>query len=447
MARQLRFLESKEASINAAAPIPVTKQTKLNGRSGTFVDNMLLPVHRWYRYSAGFSAEWVRETIQGYQKRHGDSKISVLDPFAGVGTTLVACSSENIIGRGFENHPFIHRLAVAKLYGIGVDPSTLCELFETFMGTLPARHYEYSGGPPLLAKCYTPETLQELILMRNHFLDRFDMRTHESELLWLAITAILRPCSNVGTAQWQYVLPNKKRPLTSVSQPVTALRKKVQEIIGDIRRVQLEGWGECSRIDLTDARNPDRLEQTFDLVLTSPPYPNNYDYADATRLELTFWGEVDGWGDLQYVVRRHLIRSCSQHATADKLVLDEVLNDSVLDPIRQELSLACRELEQVRRTKGGKKSYHTMAAAYFRDMSLVFHALRKLCRKGATMCFVVGDSAPYGVYLDVDRWLGKLAISAQFKSYSFEKIRDRNIKWKNRKHRVPLKEGRLWIEG
>ena len=25
-------------------------------RSGTFVDNMKLPIHRWFRYSAGFSA-------------------------------------------------------------------------------------------------------------------------------------------------------------------------------------------------------------------------------------------------------------------------------------------------------------------------------------------------------------------------------------------------------
>jgi len=51
------------------------------------------------------------------------------------------------------------------------------------------------------------------------------------------------------------------------------------------------------------------------------------------------------------------------------------------------------------------------------------------------------------VYLAVDKWLGELALSAGFKSFYFEKIRDRNIKWKNRKHRVPLHEGRLWIEG
>jgi hypothetical protein len=51
------------------------------------------------------------------------------------------------------------------------------------------------------------------------------------------------------------------------------------------------------------------------------------------------------------------------------------------------------------------------------------------------------------VYLAVDKWLGELALSAGFKSYSFEKIRYQNIKWKNRKHRVALHEGKLWIEG
>lgn len=63
------------------------------------------------------------------------------------------------------------------------------------------------------------------------------------------------------------------------------------------------------------------------------------------------------------------------------------------------------------------------------------------------MCWVIGDSAPYGVYAPIERWIGELALAAGFVDYRFEKLRDRNIKWKNRKHRVPLKEGLLWIEG
>jgi hypothetical protein len=40
-----------------------------------------------------------------------------------------------------------------------------------------------------------------------------------------------------------------------------------------------------------------------------------------------------------------------------------------------------------------------------------------------------------------------VALAAGFNDYSFDKIRDRNVKWKNRKHRVPLLEGRLWVHG
>ena len=32
--------------------------------SSTFIDNMCLPVHRWFMFSAGFSAQWVESVIR-----------------------------------------------------------------------------------------------------------------------------------------------------------------------------------------------------------------------------------------------------------------------------------------------------------------------------------------------------------------------------------------------
>jgi hypothetical protein len=381
------------------------------------------------------------------ERRGESSSFVVLDPFSGVGTTLLACDAEHIQSWGFETHPFVYRIANAKIRGIQVDPSTLSSLFQRFTDSIPEKFaIDLKDTSPLLSKCYTPEVLSLLFVMRDVFLSEFDKKTPESELLWLLLTAILRSCSGVGTAQWQYVLPNKNK--ASVQAPLAAFQSKATEILQDVEYTQRNCWRSDSHILMTDARAPEGCSQLqVDAIVTSPPYPNNYDYADATRLEMTFWGEINGWGDLQNAVRQHLIRSCSQHATAEKLVLDDLLAEPVLDPIRRELSTACQTLAEVRETKGGRKSYHTMAAAYFRDLGLVFKSLRQICRPGSFACFVIGDSAPYGIYLNVDTWLGELALAAGFKSYSFEKIRDRNIKWKNRKHRVPLKEGRLWIEG
>jgi hypothetical protein len=80
-------------------------------------------------------------------------------------------------------------------------------------------------------------------------------------------------------------------------------------------------------------------------------------------------------------------------------------------------------------------------------MARVWQALRRACARPCRVCFVIGDSAPYGVPVPVYDWMGKLALAAGFDCWSFDKTRDRNIKWKNRKHRVPLSEGRLWVEG
>ncbi|MBW4477411.1 MAG: lecithin retinol acyltransferase family protein [Tolypothrix brevis GSE-NOS-MK-07-07A] len=76
------------------------------------IENLKLPVHRWFRYSAGFSAQWV-ETVITQAKEQGE--VTVLDPFAGSGTTLLASEKLEVECYGIEAHPFVMRVAKAKL--------------------------------------------------------------------------------------------------------------------------------------------------------------------------------------------------------------------------------------------------------------------------------------------------------------------------------------------
>lgn len=418
------------------------KSAVRSARSGTFTDNMKLPAHRWYRYSAGFSAEWAEQLIRQL------SPSSVLDPFAGSGTTLIAAESAGVLAYGYESHPFVAQIATAKTHW-NQSENKLSDAAKELLNTASqCQAPDMDIVPDLLVKCYTPEALQQLYALRNAYLFYADLFDPEiSKLLWLALTAILRSCSFVGTAQWQYVLPNKRK--SKWLAPFTAFEQKISEMLEDISFLRKTGCRSDAKVLLHDARLiPHEVPfNSIDLVVTSPPYPNNYDYADATRLEMTFWGEIRGWCDLQKAVRQFIIRSCSQHATAEKLQLKTLLASPSVGSIREELSSVCNTLSEVRQTKGGKKAYHTMIAAYFCDLSKVFQALRPVCKPGSTICFVIGDSAPYGVYVPVDEWLGRLAIAEGFKSFSFEKLRDRNIKWKNRKHNIPLFEGHLWIKG
>ena len=424
-----------------AEGVSAAASTGPDARSGSFVDNMKLPIHRWFRYSAGFSAQWAEEVIRASGAR------SVLDPFAGSGSTLLAADALQVRSVGLEAHPFVARIGAAKLCW-QADVAVLEAAAESLLrkarrrtsGAARAR-----AAPELMARCYEPEALAELCSLRGTWLAMADdLPPPVRELLFLALIAILRECSFVGTAQWQYVLPNKRKK--RVVAPFEAFRARIAMFTADMASFQGQAAATHATLLRGDARGiHDHVAEKFDLLLTSPPYPNNYDYADATRLEMTFWGDVTSWGDLHDAVRKYLVRSSSQHAAKDKLELDDLLAAPMLAPIRADLTTVCNELGRIRETKGGKKTYHTMVAAYFKDMAEVLQSARRVMRPGGTMCFVIGDSAPYGVHVPADAWFGRLADSAGFKGARFEKIRDRNTKWKNRKHTVPLNEGRLWI--
>lgn len=91
-----------------------TEEHLLGGHGGsrnatTFTDNMKLPVHRWFRYSAGYSAEWAGDLMRHW----GVEK--VLDPFGGSGTTCLAAQEKRVESVGTEVHPMVARIANAKL--------------------------------------------------------------------------------------------------------------------------------------------------------------------------------------------------------------------------------------------------------------------------------------------------------------------------------------------
>ena len=170
-----------------------------------------------------------------------------------------------------------------------------------------------------------------------------------SQLTWLVITSILRVCSPVGTAQWQYILPNKKK--AHCADPYVAFLDRVFEFVEDMRYIQNLYLRPKSLLIKDDIRNTLKLPECWgDLLITSPPYVNNYDYADAVRLELSFWGEVQSWKDLKTVIRPYLVRSCTQHITGLKKDTYEILNNPLLHPVREEIFKVCRELDYIKRT-------------------------------------------------------------------------------------------------
>lgn len=425
--------------MKALSLFPELEVVEKKMHSTTFQDNMKLPIHRWYRYTAGFSGAWVGQLIE-QEKDNG--RCRVIDPFAGSGTVMVEAMQHGIDSYGIESNPYVNRIANTKLMWKDMAPmewyNSLIDVLRV-ASKLEVKRKEY---PSLILRCFTPENLRELESLREACLTLSDDKV--KRMAWFVITSILRPCSYVGTAQWQYIQPKKTK--AKVLDPYIAFKDKVAEIVSDMLTAQNAFGNGCfADVLLEDAREIKGIPDGWgDLVITSPPYANNYDYADAMRLEMLFGDDISGWEDLQEKVSVHLIRACTQHVSTLKNE-EDYIKSNLLSVINDELTEKYGLLKEERLKHGGKKNYHKMIVAYFYDMASVLKSLYRVTSNKCKMCFVIGDSAPYGVYIPVNDWLGKLALQAGFCSYEFEKLRDRNVKWKNRKHRVPLKEGRLWI--
>jgi DNA modification methylase len=419
--------------------MPLTKINQKKSHSTTFVGNLSQPIHRWFRYSAGFSASWVNQTISEFAK---NKKINVFDPFAGSGTVLIESEKLGMNSIGVESHPFVFKIARSKLF-CTEDPDKFINFASLILENAKLNNDKPLEYPTLIQKCYTDESINQLDKLKREFYKKNkDEGIHQ--LTWLALVSILRECSTAGTAPWQYVLPNKRK--RNPKNPFEAFEAKFNLMANDM--LSYEKHFSETQILEEDMREKTSVSTNWgDLLITSPPYANNFDYADTTRLEMSFLGDIQNWGDLQEKVRKYLIHSCTQHVSSHVKETFKILENKLLEPIHDDIMEACEKLDKEKESHGGKKNYHTMIAFYFYDMAKTWKEIRRIMKKNSQICFVVGDSAPYGIHVPVEKWLGKLAISSGFNSFKFEKTRNRNMKWKNRKHRVPLQEGRLWVKG
>ena len=179
--------------------------------SSTFTGNMRLPVHRWFRYSAGFSGAWAADLIAREAARRN---VCVLDPFAGSGTALIAAEQCGVEAWGIDPHPFVARVTQAKL---AYRSSPIVYLQRARQSLMRARLYTPSleSYAPLIRQCYTNEALAQLDGLR-HVIENDDDDSESARLVWLTLASILRKTSHVGTANWQYLLPRRRKRTKSV---------------------------------------------------------------------------------------------------------------------------------------------------------------------------------------------------------------------------------------
>jgi hypothetical protein len=368
----------------------------------------------------------------------------------GSGTTNLVAKKAGLSSIGVEAHPFVFEITQSKMYWeLDFDQvSQFKSHIPQIVGTLPsAPTMEKSNSeffPELILKCFLPEALYALRLIRDEIKNSAKYSSETKRFLSTALICTLRDVSIAATG-WPYIAPNKVKITSMSKNAVETFTKRVSKMEDDLRIVRAEANTTKNEhtLILGSSTQTDIPSESVDHIFTSPPYLNNFDYADRTRLEMYFMGEATTWGDISSNIRTKLMTSATTQIsrTDSKYVLDPDIK-AASPEIYEFLQESESSLEQLRHIKGGKKSYDLLVTGYFNDIFKILSDNFRVLKSGSEALYILGDSAPYGVHIPTDELIGRLGVGIGFKDYGIEVLRVRGGKWANnpQRHSVPLRE-------
>ncbi|MFW6163546.1 MAG: helix-turn-helix domain-containing protein [Planctomycetota bacterium] len=414
---QLPFMKRK-------APPPDDKSERAGFGDTAFTKNRSQPLHRWVPWIAGFSASFVGGVLEAASERDS-ADVTVFDPFAGVGTTLVEALERGHDAIGFELNPYAALVCGAKVRCLSYDLEVLASAVTGFREHMrrKARSKPRAQPPPEFksrAPFFSPKVERKVLRVLDFIAEQeIDW---VSDLFRVALGAVM-----VGFSNYSYE-PSLGRRKSAGKDDVLdadvagAVAAKLDEMLNDMAQMQLRmaSLGRTPQIEVFTENVLASYERvpahSVDFLITSPPYLNNYHYIRNTRPHLFWLGLVDKRAELKAMEHESFGKFWQTVRSGPRIDLEFDSGD---------LAEKLDYLRSLRREKGayGGQGWANYAAAYFNDCLAFCRAARAVMKPQGTAVVVIGNNILQGVEFKTDQYFAQIAERCGFEVVDLHRVR------------------------
>lgn len=394
----------------------------------SFQANKGRAVYRWFKYKEAFSAGLIEFLLNKYRINNG----TLLDPFAGCGTALFAGGGLGLRTEGIELLP-IGQVVIATKQLIDWDlRDTDVARLASWRDKSPWSHSSVSKPIKELRitrGAYPEETLEKM----GKYLAAIERETKQVEsLLLFALLCILESISYTRKdgqyLRWDHRSGRRqgkkifdKGEILSFDRAIT---DKLHEIVTDLHSAELPQDLFATAVTKADVRLysgscleilPKLEPESYDSLITSPPYCNRYDYTRTYALELALLGVgEEGLSKL----RQEMLSCTVENRPKDLLTLNPEWKPAIVAADKQILLQSIlgyldtqKELDLL-----NNNGIPRMVRGYFYEMACVIFESARVLRQGAPL-IMVNDNVRYaGAGISVDIILSEIAEQLGFKA-------------------------------
>ncbi|MFO8056366.1 MAG: helix-turn-helix domain-containing protein [bacterium] len=390
-----------------------------------FYKNVSSPLHRWVPWIAGFSSSFVEgvlESVVGNGK-----KITLLDPFAGVGTTLVEGmkNGHNVVG--FEINPYAYLACRVKLNAADLRVKDLNQeivSFKRFMDKKSSGNASPRSEIPAKFKTrsrfFSPSVERKVLFVLDYIASMDAL--HLKDLFRVALGAVM-----VGFSNYSYE-PSLGRRVSAGKEEIRdadvagIMINKLEQMKEDILYLQehfssRKANPEVSLYKENFLKSADKLDKrSIDCLITSPPYLNNYHYIRNTRPQLYWLGLAESSDDLKSLEHDSFGKFWQTVRSSPEIELK--VKSAPLESALEKI----REQNQDRGVYGGP-GWANYAATYFNDCADFFQSISRLMKKKGTAVIVVGNNILQGIEIKSDEIMADISKSYGFETARFHRVR------------------------